>query len=162
MEASIRFGGNNINNKQGIWPAFWFLGDSIRHGAPWPSCGEIDVLESVNGQLRGYGTLHCDVAPGGVCGEFTGIQNNVGIPNQDWHTWRVVIDRTPGWWGSESITWYMDGQQFHQITGQRLNNEGVWNAVAHSPLFALLNVAVGGSWVSSMKDHISNYRSSND
>lgn len=59
-EALIRFGGNNIGTKQGIWPAFWLLGDSIRHGTPWPACGELDVLETVNGQLTGYGTIHCN------------------------------------------------------------------------------------------------------
>lgn len=59
-EAQIRFGGNAINTKQGIWPAFWLLGDSIRHGTPWPACGELDILETVNGQLVGHGTVHCD------------------------------------------------------------------------------------------------------
>jgi len=146
VEAQIRFGTNSINNKQGIWPAFWMLGDSIRHGGGWPACGEIDILETVNGQLRGYGTLHCDVSPGGICNENNGLGNNIGIPDQEWHTWRVIIDRTPGSWTSESVTWYMDGQQFQQITGSRINNQNVWNAIAHSPLFFILNVAVGGSW----------------
>ncbi len=149
VEAQIRFGSNSVNNKQGIWPAFWMLGDSIRHGGGWPACGEIDILETVNGQLRGYGTLHCDVSPGGICNENNGLGNNIGIPDQEWHTWRVIIDRTPGSWTSESVTWYMDGQQFQQITGSRINNQNVWNAIAHSPLFFILNVAVGGSWVSS-------------
>lgn len=43
-EAVIRFGENGSGNKQGIWPAYWMLGDSIRHGTPWPACGEIDIL----------------------------------------------------------------------------------------------------------------------
>lgn len=59
-EAQIRFGGNNLDTKQGIWPAFWLLGDSIRSGTAWPGCGELDILETVNGQLNGYGTIHCD------------------------------------------------------------------------------------------------------
>ncbi len=59
-EAVVRFGGNGIETKQGIWPAFWMLGDSIRHGTPWPACGELDVLETVNGALTGYGTMHCN------------------------------------------------------------------------------------------------------
>jgi beta-glucanase (GH16 family) len=59
-EAAIRFGGNAINTKQGIWPAFWLLGDSLRRGGSWPACGELDILETVNGQLTGYGTAHCD------------------------------------------------------------------------------------------------------
>jgi hypothetical protein len=42
----------------------------------------------------------------------------------------------------------MDGTQFHQITGSRINNQAVWNSLCHSPMYFLLNVAVGGSWVS--------------
>jgi beta-glucanase (GH16 family) len=58
-EAQIRFGPNPIDTKAGIWPAFWLLGDSIRHGTNWPACGELDIMETVNGQLTGYGTIHC-------------------------------------------------------------------------------------------------------
>ncbi|CAM1502635.1 Fc.00g074110.m01.CDS01 [Cosmosporella sp. VM-42] len=145
-EAAVRFGTNPTGNKQGIWPAWWMLGDSLRHGTGWPACGELDALETVNGQLTGYGTMHCDVYPGGICNEGTGIGGNIGIPNQDWHTWRVDINRNAGSWQQETITWYMDGQQFHQISGSRINNQNVWNAVAHSPFYFILNVAVGGSW----------------
>lgn len=41
-EANIRFGSNPTSNKQGIWPAFWILGSSIRSGTGWPQCGELD------------------------------------------------------------------------------------------------------------------------
>ena len=44
VEAAIMFGESPIGNKQGIWPAYWMLGDAIRRGTPWPACGEIDVL----------------------------------------------------------------------------------------------------------------------
>ncbi len=148
-EAQIRFGGNSIGNKQGIWPAFWMLGDSLRHGTGWPACGELDILETINGQLRGYGTMHCDRYPGGICNEGTGIGGNIGIPDQGWHTWRIEIDRRPQTWEGETITWFMDGQQFHQISGSRLGNHDVWRTVAQSPMYFILNVAVGGNWVSS-------------
>ena len=43
---------------QGIWPAFWLLGDSISQKG-WPACGEIDIMEWV-GRDPGhvYGSLH--------------------------------------------------------------------------------------------------------
>lgn len=148
-EAQIRFGSAATWQKQGIWPAFWMLGDSIRHGQGWPACGELDIMETVNGQLTGHGTVHCDVYPGGICNEGTGIGGTIGIPNQDWHTWRIMLDRTAGNWQAETITWFMDGQQFHQISGSRIGNENVWNSLCHSPLYFILNVAVGGQWVSS-------------
>ncbi|UNI15907.1 hypothetical protein JDV02_002392 [Purpureocillium takamizusanense] len=145
-EAQIRFGGNSVNNKQGIWPAFWMLGDSVRHGTPWPQCGELDIVETVNGRLTGYGTMHCDVFPGGICNEGTGLGASIGFPNQDWHTWRIEIDRRPQTWEGETVTWFLDGQQYHQISGGRIGNHDVWRSVAQSPLFFILNVAVGGAW----------------
>ncbi|KYK54241.1 endo-1,3-beta-glucanase [Drechmeria coniospora] len=145
-EAIIRFGTNAIDRKQGIWPAFWILGDSIRYGMPWPSCGELDVMETVNGQLRGYGTAHCDVFPGGICNEGNGLGASIAIPDQGWHTWRIEFDRRPASWLDQTITWYMDGQQFQQIRGSRINNYNVWNSLCYSPVFFLLNVAVGGNW----------------
>jgi beta-glucanase (GH16 family) len=145
-EAQIRFGGNNLDTKQGIWPAFWLLGDSIRSGTAWPGCGELDILETVNGQLTGYGTVHCNVYPGGVCNEPTGRGGTVPIPNQDWQRWRIVWDRTSGDWRSQSITWFMNDRQFHQVRGDQLNNQGVWDSLTAKPLFFILNVAVGGNW----------------
>ncbi|KAK4125817.1 glycoside hydrolase family 16 protein [Parathielavia appendiculata] len=145
-EAQIRFGGNDIGTKQGIWPAFWLLGDSIRSGTPWPACGELDILETVNGQLTGYGTIHCGVYPGGVCNEPTGRGGTVSIPNQDWQRWRIVWDRTTGDWRSETITWFMNDSQFHQVRGDQINDQTVWTSLTAKPLFFILNVAVGGNW----------------
>ena len=34
-----------LNVQQGIWPAFWLLGQDI-HTEGWPYCGEIDILEN--------------------------------------------------------------------------------------------------------------------
>jgi beta-glucanase (GH16 family) len=43
---------------QGMWPAFWMLGDNITT-VNWPACGEIDIMENV-GFTPGvaYGSLH--------------------------------------------------------------------------------------------------------
>ncbi|KAI1262748.1 putative endo-1,3(4)-beta-glucanase [Xylariaceae sp. FL1019] len=146
LQAKIRFGDNALANKQGIWPAFWLLGDSIRHGTAWPQCGEIDILETVNGQMTGYGTVHCDVSPGGICNEGSGLGGNIGFGDNAWHEWRVTIDRTSAAWTAETITWFRDDQQYWQVTGARINNEAVWNTLVNSPLYFILNVAVGGNW----------------
>ena len=48
----------NAPEGQGIWPAFWMLGNSIST-VGWPSCGEIDIME-IQGQnpFRNFGTIH--------------------------------------------------------------------------------------------------------
>jgi len=152
VEASIRFGDNPTANKRGYWPAFWLLGAAIRNGVDWPRCGEIDILETVNGQLEGFGTVHCDTYPGGACNEPMGRGATVAFADQGWHTWRVSWDRRPADWTQQTITWYRDEQQFHQISGAAIASEGIWKTLAQAPLFFILNVAVGGNLVSILYD----------
>ena len=156
-EAQIRFGDNSEESKQGYWPAFWLLGDAIRHGTEWPESGEIDIFESVNGKLEGSGTVHCDVAEGGVCNEPMGKGASVTIPSSGWNTWRVEWDRRDGHWRQQSLSWYLNGARFHKITGRELNNEKVWASLAHSKLYFILNMAIGGNLVclsSRLSDHL--------
>jgi beta-glucanase (GH16 family) len=50
----------------GLWPAFWMLGANIEE-APWPECGEIDILEYVGQRPQEmFGSLH---GPGYSAGE---------------------------------------------------------------------------------------------
>jgi beta-glucanase (GH16 family) len=129
-------------NLQGIWPAFWALGDSMRHGTPWPACGEIDTFENVSGGPLGYGTLHC----GSTCKGSEGLGQGMAFDYGSFHTWSHVIDRTESDWHQQSITWFMDGQSYHVIKGSDLNNQDDWTAVAQKAMYITLNVAVGGSW----------------
>lgn len=146
VESKLRFGGNSQGNKQGIWPAFWMLGDSIHHGTPWPQCGELDIMETVNGAFTGYGTAHCGWTGGGPCNEPVGKVSTTALPDDGFHTWSLSIDRTKGDWRNEIITWTLDGSIFQTLTGNDINDEGVWGTLAHSPLFIILNLAVGGDW----------------
>uniref|UniRef100_A0A0D2YJY8 GH16 domain-containing protein n=1 Tax=Fusarium oxysporum (strain Fo5176) TaxID=660025 RepID=A0A0D2YJY8_FUSOF len=117
IQSSIRLGDGNLDKKQGIWPAFWLLGDSHRTGGPyWPECGELDIMEHVNGYLSTYAAIHCDKAPGGICKEKEGISASVHLPDAgtDWHTYKVVIDRTPRRWEDETIEFWVDDQLIQQ------------------------------------------------
>jgi beta-glucanase (GH16 family) len=145
IEAAVRFGWNPKSNKRGIWPAFWTMGDSIRHGTPWPQCGELDIMEQLNGEPVAHGTAHCGVVPGGPCNEQTGITATTPIVDDAFHVWAVRIDRRNADWTQQVITWFRDGQQFHSITGARIGDQAVWSTLAHSPLYIIFNVAVGGT-----------------
>ncbi|KAL5606563.1 hypothetical protein BROUX41_002965 [Berkeleyomyces rouxiae] len=145
-EAVIRFGSNAITTKKGIWPAFWMLSQTCRTTGTWPSCGEVDILETINGDLTGYATVHCDKYPGGACLEPTGIQESTSIPDQSWHRWRVAIDRTTGSWRTETIKWYRDDVLFQTLTGAKVGSETAWATLAHEPKYFIFNVAVGGDW----------------
>ncbi len=53
FEARIR-----IAYGQGLWPAFWMLGDDIA-SVGWPACGEIDVMENIGKQpSMAHGSMH--------------------------------------------------------------------------------------------------------
>ncbi|GAA3636655.1 glycoside hydrolase family 16 protein [Kineosporia mesophila] len=132
---------------QGIWPAFWSLGDAFRGNyTNWPGVGEIDVMENVNGVNTGYGTLHCGVAPGGPCNEYNGLGGSKSgfspTLQGGFHTYAVELDRSTS---PEQLRWYIDGQQFHSVSASQMDAT-TWNNATHHGFFLILNVAVGGSW----------------
>src|SRR6185369_1001408 len=128
----------NAPEGQGIWPAFWMLGNSIST-VGWPSCGEIDIME-IQGQnpLRNFGTIHWADANGQHV-SFGGIFNSSTSLTAGFHTY--AISRT-----STSIKWYVDRVQYAEA-----NISGGINSTSEfqSPFFILLNVAVGGNFVGS-------------
>jgi len=123
---------------QGIWPAFWMLGNSIST-VGWPSCGEIDIME-IKGQnpAQNFGTIHwADV--NGNHASFGGIYNSSTSLSAGFHTY--AISRT-----ATSIKWYVDRIQYAEA-----NISGGINSTSEfqGPFFILLNVAVGGNFVGS-------------
>ncbi|MFZ5496982.1 MAG: glycoside hydrolase family 16 protein [Verrucomicrobiota bacterium] len=123
---------------QGIWPAFWMLGDGFGR-VPWPDCGEIDIMELV-GHKPGtlHGTLH---GPGYSAGE--GITKSVVLPGgaafaDTYHVF--AVDWRPG-----RIDWLLDGEPYHTLSPADLPAGSRW-VFDDSPFFLLLNLAVGGRW----------------
>ncbi|SCO56912.1 related to endo-1,3-beta-glucanase [Fusarium fujikuroi] len=149
VQAGISLGFAPNGRKFGIWPAFWLLGDSHRTGGPiWPACGELDIMEHVNGEHETYAAIHCDKSPGGICKEKKGITGSHYHPNSatGLATYKVVIDRTPAMWQYESVSFYVGDELFHTITGGHIGNQEVWKTIAQNKMFIILNVAVGGDW----------------
>ncbi len=123
---------------QGIWPAFWMLGENIKQ-VPWPACGEIDIMEMV-GHLPGttHGTLH---GPGysaakGITKSTTLADGSVFA--DQYHVFAVD-------WRPERIDWLLDGEVFHTVTPADLPKGAKW-VFDDTPFYLLLNLAVGGLW----------------
>jgi beta-glucanase (GH16 family) len=123
-----------IPRGQGIWPAFWMLGDNITT-VGWPNSGEIDIMENIGKEPgRVHGTVH---GPG-----YSGA-NGVGAPfdlaagafADDFHIYAVE-------WEPQAIRWYVDGNLYQTIAPSSL--PGAW--VFNHPFFIIMNVAVGGYW----------------
>ncbi|MFI6812522.1 glycoside hydrolase family 16 protein [Nonomuraea sp. NPDC050328] len=132
----------------GYWPAFWALGSPFRGNYwNWPGIGEFDVMENVNGLNSVWGVLHCGVAPGGPCNEFSGLGASRTCPGAScqsaFHTYRFEWDRsvTPN-----QLRWSVDGQQFHSVSQAQMDATTWANMTGHAGYFLLLNVAMGGAF----------------
>lgn len=126
-----------IPRGQGIWPAFWMLGDDINK-VPWPNCGEIDIMENIGREpARVYGTIH---GPGYSGKKSFGSSFSL-TPAQpfadDFHLYAVE-------WEPKAIRFYVDDRLYETRTQRDLPSGTKW--VYDHPFFILLNVAVGGLW----------------
>ncbi|MEU6413637.1 glycoside hydrolase family 16 protein [Microbispora sp. NPDC046933] len=132
----------------GYWPAFWALGAPYRGNYQnWPSIGEFDFMENVNGLNTVWATLHCGVNPNGPCNETIGLGNSRACPGSTcqsaFHTYRFEWDRSVS---PNQLRWYVDGQQFHSISQSQLDATTWSNMTSHAGYFLLLNVAIGGGF----------------
>jgi beta-glucanase (GH16 family) len=132
----------------GYWPAFWALGSPYRGNYwNWPSIGEFDVMENVNGLNSVWGVLHCGVSPGGPCNETSGLGANRACPGSTcqsaMHTYRFEWDRSVS---PNQLRWYVDGVQFHSVSQAQLDATTWNNMTGHAGYFLLLNVAMGGAF----------------
>lgn len=152
-EARLKLGTNPPSQSLGIWPAFWSIGSALRGNYQnWPAVGEIDILESINADPRTFTTVHCGIAPGGPCNEFSGLgSSNTALKRGVWQTIAVEIDRRhhflwPAKKNEESIRWYVNDKLQWTLKQSELNDTDAWAAVVGNPKMLLLNVAVGGSF----------------
>jgi beta-glucanase (GH16 family) len=116
---------------QGMWPAFWMLGNSINTGTSWPACGEIDIMEQVNTNNTILGTMHWYDNGDASYGGSTSTSNTPA----DFHIYAVE-------WTPESINWYVDNTLYWtgNITND-INNTGAFQ----NPFYIIFNLAVGGT-----------------
>ncbi|KAJ3121761.1 Laminin subunit alpha-1 [Nowakowskiella sp. JEL0407] len=127
----------------GYWPAFWMLGKDFRGNYQnWPGIGEIDIMENVNGASTVYGTLHCNVIPGGECNESTGKGGNTipksGTPQSGFHTYKVE-------WTASYIKWFVDGDNYFTLAKSQFT-DSTWKSITNHGYFIILNLAMGGSF----------------
>jgi beta-glucanase (GH16 family) len=125
-----------IPRGQGMWPAFWALGDNIG-SVGWPASGEIDTMENV-GYEPGtiHGSLHGPGYSGGspLTGSYT-LPGGAAFAD-GFHTFAVD-------WAPDSISFSVDGIQYERHTPADTNGNA-W--VFNHPFFIIMNVAVGGGW----------------
>ncbi len=121
---------------QGLWPAFWMLGQSFPQ-VGWPDCGEIDIVELVggtNGDNTVYGTAHWENENGQHAQYGNSYTLSSGIFADNFHLFSII-------WDDQKIKWYVDNHLYNEldVTPPSLSE-------FHEDFFIILNVAVGGNW----------------
>ena len=113
----------------GTWPAIWMLGSNI-NSSPWPSCGEIDIMEHLGNDLNKiYATLHY---PGRFGGNADGGSRVISNATTEFHKYSLE-------WSATSINIYVDDLLIHSVT----------NTISlpfNKNFFFILNIAMGGNF----------------
>lgn len=95
---------------RGVWPAFWLRPDDKTNP------GEIDIMEAYgtphpthndNPMARTEATVHFSQDGKSKVRGFT--PDELNLNDGEFHTWAVE-------WTPEAITFFVDGQQYHQVT----------------------------------------------
>lgn len=123
-----------IDPRKGLWPAIWTLGAQ----GPWPSNGEVDVLEFYQDTILAN-------AAWGVGG---------GTWNTRKHPYAAFTAKDPRWadrfhvwrmdWDEKHIRIYLDRQLVNETDLTTTINPDGANPF-HNPQFLLLNLAVGST-----------------
>jgi beta-glucanase (GH16 family) len=127
-----------IPKGQGIWPAFWMLGNDITQNG-WPKCGEIDIMENIG---REPGTIHGSLhGPSSVAHTSDSTSTDFLPPGQnysdDFHIYAIE-------WEPGTVRFYVDSNNYATFTRAQWPVGGQW--VFDHPFFMIMNVAVGGVW----------------
>jgi len=120
---------------KGLWPGFWLEGDNV---LPWPSCGEIDIVENVStAPNRVYSTLHGPADPlGKYIKTFDWPSGNLA---DGFHVYALE-------WDKNGMTYYIDANVIGTVSKQQLLATNNW--VYDQPFLIIVDlyVGLGGSW----------------
>lgn len=138
LEVSAR-----IPTASGAWPAIWTLGSE----QPWPSCGEIDIMEFY--RINDVPHILANAAWGND-EPYQAVWNSRKVPfdhftNRDaswvqrFHVWRMD-------WDERFIQIYLDDELINEIPLSSTVNGGIGHHSNpfHRPQYILLNLALGG------------------
>ena len=122
----------------GLWPAWWTLGVS----GPWPSNGEIDIMEYYRGMLLAnvaWGTDRRGVAK---WDDLRKPVTDFGDPaewSKRFHVWRMD-------WDEKEIRLYVDGLLLNTTDlAETVNGDAEGKNPFHQPHYMILNLAIGGA-----------------
>lgn len=124
-----------IDVSAGMWPAFWTLGI----GKPWPSNGEIDIMEYYRGKL--LANIACGTSTPNKAKWYSNT-HPVDSLGKNWsskfHIWRMD-------WDEQAISLYVDDILLNrQPLSELANRDDSHFNPFMQPHYILINLAIGG------------------
>ena len=125
-----------LQGAQGAWPAIWLLpADPKKY--PWPSGGEIDIMERLNYDSIAYQTVHS---------HYT---FNLNITNNPPQSKTGPID--PDAYNVYAVEIYPDRVVFfindnYTFTYPRINTDKEGQFPYYKPMYLLIDMQLGGNW----------------
>lgn len=124
---------------EGMWPAFWMLGDSIAIKG-WPACGEFDIMENIGKQTS---TIHGSIHGPGFIGDKIGLPYSLpkGAKfSSGFHIFGML-------WSSRRVQFYVDdpANVYATFVPASLPPGAKW-PFDKGKFFIILNLALGGDW----------------
>lgn len=124
---------------QGLWPAFWMLGEDFT-SAGWPQCGGIDVAEAYGHESSTVRAgIHTTASAGMALVAAVDMKTNL---SEAFHAFAIE-------WEPSEIRWYADDRLWQIRQAADLPAGSPWPF--DHPFFMILNVAVGG-WYAGAPD----------
>ena len=131
VEARIK-----LPSGQGLWPAFWMLGNSFPT-TPWPQSGEIDIMENHGSDLTSTSSAVHGPGYSGNTPFAHPYRLDPGSFADDFHTFAVE-------WDANRIQFFVDSALHYVVMRADVQRYG--NYVFDQPFFMILNLAVGGTF----------------
>lgn len=120
----------------GMWPAFWMLGVPRPSCDGWPSCGEIDIVETRGSDpYTSVSSLHGPGYSGGNAKTTYFAAGNDPL-SAGFHVYRVD-------WLPNSIKFYVDGKL---VGSHRKSTIAPKSWVFNAEFYLILNLATGGNF----------------
>ncbi|OHB61370.1 MAG: beta-glucanase [Planctomycetes bacterium RBG_13_50_24] len=126
-----------IDTRPGLWPAFWTLGIE----GPWPSNGEIDIMEYYRGVLLANAAWATEKRSVPKWDDIRKPITEFNDPNwsEKFHIWRMD-------WDADSIKLYVDDLLLNEVDlSKTINEDKEGKNPFHQPHYIILNLAIGGN-----------------
>ena len=135
-----------IDTRPGSWPAFWTLGTGFNDvnpyasSAPWPDCGEIDIMEYYAGNVRANIAYRL---PGKIYATWSVVKKPIApfgaddAWSKEFHIWTME-------WDEKKIDLLLDGRLMNHFDLKNADG-AVGGNPFEKPLYLKLNQAIGGT-----------------